>query len=150
LPLLDRRIFDDVRESVAIQLPQDALFVRCDCCSTGRVVQQSKLTKRFSGLVRLKERWLGVSLEDFGASERSGAHNVKAVALLALCNDSLILHDFALHTGANDDVLLFVVESREHESHTELISDRLGVFSRLLVARSFEVFLLVVTSKRLS
>ena len=137
-------------ESVAVELPESAVVICCDSCSTGCVVKKCKLTKSLTGLILFQESWISLSREDLGARKSSLANDIQAVSVITFLDHDLIAGDFALLHGINYDLLFTRFKSREHESHAEFFTDSILSCVRLGDHAWHESTLLVPHAESLS
>lgn len=116
-------------EGVPVELPKHTGLVGGDGGCSWSVVEKCKFSEGFSWLVCLEEGWVSVARENFGAEQCSRADHVQAVALFALGDDDVVDFDADFFHSIDDDFLVLLFESREHESHVELFGDLfLGCF----------------------
>jgi hypothetical protein len=143
LTTADGRVLHDVVEGVPVKLPQETLVLGLNRSSTRGVIQKCKFAKGSSRGVRQKESGVSLPRENFSTFQVSAADNIETVALVSLLDDNLISRCFNFLHGADDDVLLRVRESSEHERLVQLFSDSILAVVCLLDHFRLEVFFTV-------
>ena len=93
--------------------------------------------------------WCFLSVEDLEASKVARIADIKDVSLVALLDDLLVLLNFALFHGVNDDGEIFLGESFEHETIAQTLLNLVLHLLRLLNDFGNKFFFLVVPSEDL-
>ena len=96
-------------EGVAVQLPEQAFLVSGDGGGSWGVVEQSKFSECFAGLIGLKEGGVALAREDLGTRERTRADDVQAIALVTFLDHDIIDADLALLHRVDNNVFLALV-----------------------------------------
>lgn len=102
-------------ERCTVQFPTHSVSLCCNCCGTGRIVQKCQFTKRFPWFVRFKELGRLTDTEHFVTVKLAFFNNEQNCTSVALSDHILASPKIPLNHCAYNDVLLFLVESREHE-----------------------------------